>query len=426
VTWISLLCLGICGGIVLSVFRHEADPFSPARVFGFIWSVAIGLAEFKFSALQHDWSIGSWLLLLAAISAFLAGTFVAYVLNLGKDLVPIRSMRRVLRHEEVHEARLFLLICVSVATYGSAYIANFLIKGWLPIFVIAKNVSRVDFNVSGLTLFLYSAAFIVFFTLVYHLQVRGHKGKKAILTVLAGITVGSYLLLLQRFQIIMATMICFTLLYYATNHIRFRTALPFVLGLTGFFFWMSSLRLSHLATAFLYRMSKMRFSIDYAFFTEPYMYLVMNLENFSRSVDMQDYHTYGYFTFDFVAAMAGLKYWILEYFGVNRTPFLVSGYNTYTAFYWFYSDFGVIGLAVISGVLGMTTGLLYYRMRIRPTVRRVTAYAVMVFVMCISFFVFPLMHLWFVYNMLALYLVLRWTMAPRRGEEVGSPTLVSP
>jgi oligosaccharide repeat unit polymerase len=405
------------------VFRRDADPFSPARVFGFIWGIAIGLAEFKFSALQHDWSLESWFLLLAAISAFLAGTFVAYILNLGKELVPIRLMRQVLRREEVLEARLFFVICASAAVYGSAYIANFLIKGWLPIFVIAKNVSRVDFNVSGLTLFLYSAAFIVFFTVVYHLQVRGHRGRKAFLATLALITVGSYLLLLQRFQIIMATMICFTLLYYATNHIRFRTALPFVLALTAFFFWMSSLRLSHLATAFLYRMSKMRFSMDYAFLTEPYMYVVMNLENFARSVSLQDYHTYGYFTFDFVAAIAGLKYWVLEYFGVNRTPFLVSGYNTYTAFYWFYSDFGVIGMGVLSWALGLTTGLLYYRMRIRPTIRRVTAYAVMVFVMCISFFVFPLMHLWFVYNMLALYLVLHWTMQTRPASEKMSPAL---
>lgn len=414
-TWIALLCFGICCGIILSTLRRGADVLSPARIFGFIWCLAIGLAEFKFSAFQHTWTAEAWILLLSGISAFLAGTFAAYVVSLGTRLLPLDEMRRTLKREEVNERRLFMLISAGVAVYGVAYLVNTLVKGWLPIFVIARNVSRVDFNVSGVTLFLYSAAFIVYGTVLYHLQVPGRRGRKVVLAVLATITVGSYLLLLQRFQIVMAAMLCIGLLYYASHHIRIRTALPFVLLLTGFLYWMSSLRLSHLAAAFLYRASKMKFSMDFAFLTEPYMYVVMNLENFARSVTLQEYHTYGYFTFDFVAAVAGLKYWVLDYFGLNRTPFLLSGYNTYTALYWFYSDFGVIGLALIPLVLGFFTGVLYYRMRSAPTIKNVTAYGVMVFVMFISFFVFPMMHLWFIYNLVALSLILRWTTNPARG-----------
>ena len=63
-------------------------------------------------------------------------------------------------------------------------------------------------------------------------------------------------------------------------------------------------------------------------------------------------------------------------------------------------------------VLGFGTGILYYRMRTCPTIKRLTAYGVMVFVMFVSFFVFPMPFLWFEYNMLALYLILRWTMMP--------------
>jgi len=375
----------------------------------------VALADLKFSALQYVWTLDGWLLLLTGILAFLVGTFIAYVLNFGKVLVPIQAMREMLRREGVREARLFGLICVSVAVYCLAFLSNYLIRGWLPIFVIGKNVSRVDFNVSGLTLFLYSAAFIVYFTVLYHLQVHGNKARKRILATLSIVVVGSYFLLLQRFQIIMAATICFALLYYASRHIRVKTALPLVLAVTGFFYWMSSLRLSHLASAFLYHMAKMKFAVEYAFLTEPYMYVVMNLENFARSVTRLDYHTYGYFTFDFLTAIAGLKYWIVDYFNLDRTPFLESGYNTYTAFWWFYSDFGVPGLALIPWLLGFGTGLLYYRMRSWPTLKNVTAYGVMVFVMFISFFVFPVMHLWFVYNILALYLILHWTSIPRTG-----------
>jgi len=414
-SWVSLICFGICLGIILSIFRRGADPFSPARVFGFVWSLSIALADLKLSALQHVWNFDSWVLLLTGISAFLVGTFIAYVLNLGRELVPIRSMRQLLREEEVHESRLFWLICLSVAVYSVSYLVNFLVRGWLPIFVVGTNISRVEFNVSGLTLFLFSAAFIIFFTVLYHTLVQGKRTRKIILTVMSLVTVGSYFLLLQRFQIIMAAMICFTFLFYATHTIRLRMVLPLFLTISAFSYWISSLRLSHVVATFMYSASKMRVPKDYMFLTEPYMYVVMNLENFARSVNRLNYHTYGYFTFDFVAAVAGLKYWILDYFSLDRSPYLISGYNTYTAFWWFYIDFGVIGLALIPLFIGLSAGMIYYQMRTHPTIKGVTAYGVTVFVVFISFFVFPIMHLWFVYNMLALYWILRWAMTPRRG-----------
>lgn len=412
---VSIMCFGICSGIVLSMFMRGADPLSPARLFGFIWSLAIALAELKLSGLQHEWNATSWLLLLTGIGFLLAGISVAYVLNLRTAVLPITAMRQLLRQEEVRENRLFWLICLGAGIYLLAYLANYLIRGWLPIAVVGTKTSRVEFNVSGLTLFLFSAAFIIFFTVLYHVQVRGKKGRKIILTTVSLIVLGSYLLLLQRYQIIMAVMISFTLLYYATHFIRLRTALPLVILVVAFFYWIASLRLGQLLVTYIYWVSKMRFSVDYAFLTEPYMYVVMNLENFARAVNLLDRHTYGYFTFDFVTAISGLKYWAVDYFGLNRSPFLTSSYNTYTAFWWFYSDFGVIGLAAIPLLLGFGVGMLYYRMRSNPTIKSVTAYGVMVFVLFISYFNFPFAFLWFEYNILALFLLLRWTVVPRRG-----------
>jgi oligosaccharide repeat unit polymerase len=129
-------------------------------------------------------------------------------------------------------------------------------------------------------------------------------------------------------------------------------------------------------------------------------------------VNLLESHTYGYYTFDFITAMSGLKYWVYDYFRMERHPFLISSYNTYTSFWPFYSDFGVVGLALIPLVLGLGIGMLYYQMRIRPSTKNVTAYGVMVFVMFLSFFIFPLSWLWFELNMLVIYLGLRWTMIP--------------
>lgn len=410
--WISWVCFGICSGIILSCFRRGADFLSPARVFGFIWSLAIGLTDLKFSALQHEWNFDSWILLLIAVTAFLLGTFIAYVLNLNKKIIPIPIMRQLLKRERVHETRLFWLICLSVVVYGAAYIVNFLLKGWLPISTVGTAKSRVEFNVTGLTMLIYSVSFIIFFILLYYLKAEGKKSRKVFLSIILPIVMGSFVLFVSRYHIILVVFICIPLFYYSTKYINLKTGLTLFVGVTAFFYWISSIRLSNVITTYLYTVSKMKFPKEYAIFTEPYMYLAMNLENFARSVNRLDYHTYGYFTFDFITSLTGLKYWVVEYFNIDRMPFLFSGYNTYTAFWWFYCDYGVIGLALIPWVLGFSTGLLYYRMRSMPGIKNITAYGVMVFVMFISYFNFPISFLWFEYILLVIYLFLRWTIIP--------------
>ena len=421
---VSWICLAICLGIILSCFRRGTDLLSPARVFGFVWAVSLGLAELKLSRLQHAWNAESWILLLAGIVAFLVGVFVAHVLNLGTKMVPISTMRRLLREEQVREERLFWSICLAVVVYSISYLVIFLVKGFLPVFVVGTKISRVDFYVFGFGVLINSMAFIIFFTLLHYLLVQGKKARKAFLIIITLIAAGSYFLLLQRFEIIMAGVICFTLLYYATHFIRWRSAFVLFAIMSGFFYWISSLRLRHVLAIYLYATSKMRISVDYAFLTEPYMYVVMNLENFARAVNRLEYHTFGYFTFDFVTAIAGLKYWISDYFGVDRMPYLISGYNTYTAFWSFYRDFGIIGLVLIPLLLGFGISMMYYRMRRKPSIKSVTAYGVMVFVMVISFFNFPISFLWFEYNVLALYWLLRWTMPKKEEEAPASAALM--
>lgn len=413
-SWISWICFGICFTIIISIFQRGADPLSPARTFGFIWSLCIGLAELKLSSLQHDWNLYSWTLLLIAVVSFLVGTYIAYVLNIRSKLVPIEGMRQILKAERIHESRLFWLICVSVLVYIISYTINFSLKGWLPISAAARNMSRVEFNVTGLTFLIYIVPSVFYLMIIYTLKVEGKRGKKAILFLIFLIVLGSFLLFVSRFQIVIVFVIGGTLLYYGTRYIRLRTGLLFFTILLAFFYWISSMRYSHLAATFLYSISKMNISRDYALLTEPYMYFVMNLENFARAVNHLDYHTYGYFTFDFITAISGLKYWIYEYFNLERLPYLISGYNTYSAFWIFYFDFGVLGLAIIPWLFGFSSSMVYYRMRSRPSIRNVTAYGVLLFVNIFTFFVFPISFLWFEFNILVLYFFLRWTVIPRK------------
>lgn len=411
VSWIGF---SVCLGIILSVLPRGADPLSPARVFGFIWSLAIALADLKLSALQRDWNFVSWALLLIGVSAFLVGVFIAYVLNIRTRLYPIRAMRDLLQKEGIQEVRLFWLICLVSGVYAIAYLLNFLVKGWLPIDAAAKQISRTEFNVTGLSFLTYLVPSILFFIVFYFLKVRGNRGRKTALSFVFLLVLGSFLLYVSRFQFFIVIVLCGTFMYYATHYLRARTVLSILVVGIAFFYWISSIRFAEFITAYLYWSSHMRFPIAYAFLTEPYMYCVMNLENFARAVNRLDYHSYGYYTFDFLTALTGLKYPVYEYFHMDRLPYLISGYNTYTAFWLFFSDFGVIGLALIPWILGFGSGLLYYRMRSRPSTRNVTAYGVAVFVMLFTFFVFPMSFLWFELNLLVIYLFLRWTVVPRK------------
>jgi oligosaccharide repeat unit polymerase len=417
---VSLTGFAICIILALTLFKRGSDPLSPTRLFAFIWSFSIALTDLKFSKLQHDWSMESWFLLAIGVGGFLVGSFVGYVLHLDVKLLPVTTMRQILRREKVNGRLLFRLIVVSVLVYTISYAVIYIVKGFLPIFVVGTKVSRMDFYVFGFGVLINATAFILFFTVLYLLYVPGEKLKKGILVFLALCAFGSYTLLLQRFQVLMGAMLMCTLLYYTSNVLRVRTALIGSAFVAGFFYFIMSLRLGKLVGSYYYHISKMTFPREYAQMTEPYMYVVMNLENFARASTLLDYHTYGYFSLDFVTALSGLKYWVLEYFKFDRMPYLDSNYNTYTALFWFYNDFGVFGLGLIPWILGFASAILYYRMRSNPSLRRVTAYGVLVFVDIISFFNFPIGFLWFQFNLLILYLFLKWTLMPRAGslEEV--------
>jgi oligosaccharide repeat unit polymerase len=411
---VPIIALGVCSAIVFSSLWRDSDLLSPARVFSFTWAVAIGLASLKLSALQHQWSQESWLLLLLGVGAFLCGTFVVYLLHLRAPLLPVQQMRVVLAHHKVDEKRLFALIVVSVLVYFVSYAVIYLVKGFLPIFVAGTRIARTEFYVFGFGVLINSTAFISFFSLLYWVYCKENRRKRLFVALLAVLSLGSYFLLLQRFQVIMAAVVCISFLYYATRSIRMRHVVIVGLTVTIFFFWISSLRVTQAFTTYMYNISKMKLPRDLALLTEPYMYFAMNLENFARTVDRLDHHTYGYFTFDFITALTGLKYWVVDYFSLDRTPYLISGYNTYSALWYFYRDFGVVGVAVIPFVLGFGIAMLYYEMRQRPTISKIVAYGIMLFVMIISFFHFPIAFLWFEYNLLMFYVFLRLSTSRQR------------
>jgi oligosaccharide repeat unit polymerase len=80
-------------------------------------------------------------------------------------------------------------------------------------------------------------------------------------------------------------------------------------------------------------------------------------------------------------------------------PYLVSGYNTYTSFWVYYRDFGILGITILPLLTGLAVGSIYYAVRRKPSLELIALYSLCVFLMLFSFFNNPLTLLWFVYSL---------------------------
>jgi oligosaccharide repeat unit polymerase len=180
------------------------------------------------------------------------------------------------------------------------------------------------------------------------------------------------------------------------------------------FYLISSLRAGEIIVAFLYYSAKMKFPLKYAVFTEPYMYVVMNLENYARAISKVDTYMYGFYSFDFITAITGLKHWIKDYFRLEDYPYLVSRYyNTCSAFWTIYRDFGVLGIFVLPFGGGLALSSLYYSFMKRPSLQKLAFYGILLFAAIFSFFDSIIGYLWFEYNLLMIYLVFKYISSPR-------------
>lgn len=405
--WISIIFFILAFLICCTMLKRGADILSPARVFGLTWSIVFALANLKLSKIQFDWTTAQWATVLMGPISFLIGLFISYVLRIGSRLLPISEIRQVVRAQKINEVKLFYLVVAAFVIYAVGYTIVFLIQEQVPIFSRSPSTARTEFSSFGVGLFIHNVPVVVFFTIVYHLLARDNRGRKLILKIISSMAILTYLFLLQRYSLIMISVLTFAVLYYATRHIRMRTVLLFVLIGILIIYSVATLRSGKIIQLALYTTSQMKFSPDYAIFTEPYMYVVMNVENFVHSVSKLNQYTFGYYTFNFALALTGLKHWIEGYFGIVDTPFLFSGYNTYTLFWTFYRDFGIIGISLVPLALGILVGYIYYSMRRYPTIKLVSFYSIIVFVMAMSFFINLLGFLWFVYIITWMVVILK-------------------
>lgn len=401
---ISIISFAIFFLMIISFFKKGTDIFSPARIFLLVWSMAIGLADLKLSWHQYEWNLFSWAVILISISSVLLGMFIVYVINFGDESISIKATRNLIMNYKMNIKLLYKIIIIIFLLYFISYITIYLIVGFIPLFTALPNITRTKWSVFGFGLIIHLAPAILYFIVLYFLNVRKKTVSKLSLSLIALVTLGSFLLLLQRFDLVIAIILSIVFFYYGTNKFSFKNVIIVSLLFIVFMYSISTVRVSSLFIEYLYMTSKMKFSSQYAFLTEPYMYVVMNLENFANVVNNFDTYSFGYFTFDFVLALTGLKHWIAEYAQLKEFPELITAeFNTYTMFFTYYRDFGIIGLFIIPLGLGMLISNLYHKMRVKPNLNSISLYGIFLIVIIFSFFIPMLSWLYFILNLFTIY-----------------------
>lgn len=401
-----IICFSLFAFLFLSIFRKGSDLFSPGRLFILVWSLALGLASLKLSRYQINWTDYSWIMYAISLGSLLLGIFVVYVLNIGKNTKDVKSIRYIAKLNKVNTDLLFRYIIYLFIAYVISYLVSAIVIGFIPLFTRFPGLARNDWGIFGFGLFVQSFPAIIFLAVLYFVFTNGQRGKKIIMLFVVLISFLTYSFLLQRYYIVFALILSAVAIYYTTNLFKTKNVLIISCILLAVFFGMSFIRLTGTIVNYLYYLSDMRYSPKYAIFTEPYMYIVMNLENFANAVNNIDKFTYGLFTFDFVFALTGIKHTLFKYLSLSEFPFMITNnYNTYTMFFIYYWDFGVLGLGIIPFILGMIFGSSYFKMKRFPDINSISVYSIFTFVILFSFFIPIISFLHFAFNFFVIYTV---------------------
>ncbi len=400
--------------LIISSIHKKFDPLSPSRVFIIVWSSAIGLANLKLSSYQHEWTLFGWIALLVGLFSFLLGTFTVYVINLNKPLFAIQTIRKKIQRQPLDYNNLFRIAVTLFIAYSICYIAEMIIEGYLPIFSARIEWARIDFGIFGFHLIVNMMITILVISTVYLVLAPKSVSKKIFTTTIFILTTVSFFFLLQRYNFFIIGICILGILYFATNKINLKNIFIGSVAFFSFLGYIQSIRLSQYVQNYIHAFSKMKYSVEYAIFSEPYLYITMNLENYARASEKLEKFTYGYFTIDWMLALTGLKHWLEKYFNIIRLPFLNSGYNTYPFHWTYYNDFGILGVLVFPFLTGFVIAYFYYRMRITVELKWVIYYSLGLVLIGMSLLSNPLTRLDFMANIVLFIVIFEYFISEKK------------
>ncbi|TDT52018.1 O-antigen polymerase [Fonticella tunisiensis] len=325
------------GLIATSIFLYikfsKNDLFNPLGLYSVFWIGAIGLASFRLSNYQHGWTFFMWLNVLLAYFMFIIGYY------LMKKFIKINGLRNttyLFNNDKLYQS---IIILFSLCTL--AFSIEVAVLGFIPLFSKSMD-AYLRFKISGLHYFTVTIALIPALTIIY----KKYGGKKPVMWM----NIISFIIpiLIVSRQLLIFEVVILIITY---NYIVRRISKKFVIvvGIIIVILFSLASNLRHQNLAYIYSVADMK-TTKLGILTQPYLYVSMNFENLRNIIEnFKDYTLGKNMLFPIFAFTNTKKYFDYTY----KTKYLTNpNFNTSTYLSDIYFDFGLIGIVVVTFILG--------------------------------------------------------------------------
>lgn len=349
ITGIILIFLAVLGYVYR--YRCTLNFVDMQGVFALSWIGGQGLACFQLSRLQQQWSVLSWFSFGIAYIVFL----IAF--RLKNDLAQERIQVYCRSGYEKYATPLLHCILTIAVFSASAFLLEAFIVGYIPIFVDFPHAYSY-FHVSGVHYFTVSCVFVPVLSVLYWFS-NAEKKKIPFLIVSNIIALIIPVLCVSRFQLIFEVGFAVIVYFMLSSKINWKKVILLGVCLVVGYGILSVFRnhdASYLNSIFEMKNSKIPVT-----FSQPYIYIVNNYENFNCLVENISTHTWGLKMLFPLFGLTGLKFVFPEL--VNFPIYITKDeLNTYTIFYDAYYDFGVAGVLILALLIGVVCRKIYHKM----------------------------------------------------------------
>lgn len=348
-------------------------------LFALSWVGGQGIACLKLSRLGTEWTFMTWFCFLAAFVVFWA-VFEFLSGYLGE---PGQNKKRYKDFRGQKQSVFFCACAITVISFG-CFLVEAAALGYVPLFLKGVPHAYSYFHLRGVHYFTVSCVLVPALSVIWFCSDNGReRGRTGVMILMDVIALAIPILCVSRFQLIMAVLLAVLTYIMADSRVRFSYVAGAMAALVPLYLILTVAR-SH-DIAYLNGIFEMKNSRMPIFITQPYMYVANNYDNFNCLIKELPAHTWGLRMAAPLWTLSGLKF---AFPSLTDFPLYITKeeLTTLTLFYDAYYDFGIFGVALLSGLLGAAS---YYIMRMAANIRNSIGYllyAQMAMYLALAFF----------------------------------------
>ncbi len=360
-------------------YRASGNMLHLRAVYSLAFVGGQGLACMKLSWLSSDWSVMTWLSLLAAYAGFYG---VFSFLESGDKPEGRRQLRR--PNLKRTAPAVFFCACAVTAVSVGCFAVEAAVLGFLPLLVRGVPHAYSEFHVTGIHYFTVSCVLVPALSVIFFCIDRGRsRGKTILLILMDAAALAVPILCVSRFQLLFAVFLAVLTYLQMEERLNLFYAGAAVAALIPLYLLLTVAR-SH-DVEYLNAVFEMKWEDMPIFITQPYMYISNNYDNFDLLVKGIGEFTLGRKMLTPLWTLSGLKFLFPS---LMAAPVFVTRQEltTLTLYYDAYCDFGLVGVLLFSCLLGAISYWLMQRIRQAKNPMTYLLYAQITVYLLLSFF----------------------------------------